>query len=458
MTALRIFLSMLSLFCWVAVKAQVGVVLTESLWKIKEDNKTGKLSVYSEEGKLLLNNLDSIKPLKGHMFIVTKNHLKGIYDTQGKELIPIKYSKIERIGDSWSFFWKVYLNGLQGLYTYEGKEVLSAEYENISSIDRGFGKAANLIVKEKGQYGMFNAEGERLIKSEYDDVKFDNGHYYFQKGEKKDYLKRDKQTLLKGISIKGQITNWVEEKGNSKQISYFIFEDNKGRFGLFDENDSALISPQYESMDSYYNISSGNKYYLVVKQNSHYGVINFSNEVLIPLKYKSFSKVYIRDHIALEDEKGYILCSLKDNSIFQSLHFNDIRETSGPYTVIEKEGKEALLNKLTLALLFPFKYEEIVIVDEDSLFSVRLNGKYGIVDKNDKTIIPCMYDEWLYKVGGDKFVVKKDNKYGIINFKNQLVYGMIPHPIIAYSDYFQVIDISRNNPEYDWNFKEIKKE
>ena len=449
---------MLSLFCWVVVKAQVGVVLTESLWKIKEDNKTGKLSVYSEEGKLLLNNLDSIKPLKDHMFIVTKNHLKGIYNTQGKELIPIKYSKIERIGDNWSFFWKVYLNGLQGLYTYEGKEVLSAEYENISSIDRGYGKAANLIVKEKGQYGMFNAEGERLIKSEYDDVKFDNGHYYFQKGEKKDYLKRDKQTLLKGISIKGQITNWVEEKGNSKQISYFIFEDNKGRFGLFDENDSALISPQYESMDSYYNISSGNKDYLVVKQNSHYGVINFSNEVLIPLKYKLFSKIYIRDHIALEDEKGYILCSLKDNSIFQSLHFNDIRETSGPYAVIEKEGKEALLNKLTLALLFPFKYEEIVIVDEDSLFSVRLNDKYGIVDKNDKTIIPCMYDEWLYKVGSDKFVVKKDNQYGIINSKNQLVYGMIPHPIIAYSDYFQVIDISRNNPEYDWNFKEIKKE
>lgn len=458
MTALRIFLSMLSLFCWVVVKAQVGVVLTESLWKIKEDNKTGKLSVYSEEGKLLLNNLDSIKPLKDHMFIVTKNHLKGIYNTQGKELIPIKYSKIERIGDNWSFFWKVYLNGLQGLYTYEGKEVLSAEYENISSIDRGYGKAANLIVKEKGQYGMFNAEGERLIKSEYDDVKFDNGHYYFQKGEKKDYLKRDKQTLLKDISIKGQITNWVEEKGNSKQISYFIFEDNKGRFGLFDENDSALISPQYESMDSYYNISSGNKDYLVVKQNSLYGVINFSNEVLIPLKYKLFSKIYIRDHIALEDEKGYILCSLKDNSIFQSLHFNDIRETSGPYAVIEKEGKEALLNKLTLALLFPFKYEEIVIVDEDSLFSVRLNDKYGIVDKNDKTIIPCMYDEWLYKVGSDKFVVKKDNQYGIINSKNQLVYGMIPHPIIAYSDYFQVIDISRNNPEYDWNFKEIKKE
>lgn len=458
MTTLRTFLSILSLFCWVAVKAQVAVVLPKSLWKIKEDNKTGKLTVYSEDGKLLLNNIDSIKPLKGHMFIVTKNHLKGIYDTQGKELIPIKYNKIERFGDSWSYFWKVYLNGLQGLYTYEGKEILSAEYENISSIDRGFGKAANLIVKEKSKYGMFNAEGERLIKSEYDDVKFANGHYYFQKGEKKDYLKRDKQTLLKGISIKGQITNWIKENGNSERLSYFIFADNKGKFGLLNEEDSVLIKPQYESMDPYYNFSSGKTDYLIVKQNARFGVINLSNEVLIPLKYKSFSKIYIRDHIALEDEKGYILCSLKDNSIFQSQHFNDIRETSGPYAVIEKEGKKALLNKLTLDLLFPFQYEEIVIVDEDSLFSVRLNDKYGIVDKNDKVVIPYMYDSELYKVGDNKFVVSKDNKYGIINSKNQLVFGMTPHPILAYDDYFQVMDISRNNPEYDWNFKEIKKE
>ncbi len=448
---------MLSLFCWMAVKAQVGVALPETFWKIKEDNKTGKLSVYMGEGKMLLNNLDSIKPLETNIFIVTKDHLKGIYNTQGKEIIPIKYNKIERIGDSWSSFWKVYLNGLQGLYNYEGKEVLSAEYENISSIDRGFGKTANLIVKEKSKYGMFNAKGERLIKSEYDDVRFDNGHYVFLKGDQKDYLKRDRQTLLKGITIKAQINNWIKENGNSKRLSYFIFEDNEGKFGLLDEEDSVLIKPQYESMDSYYNFSSGKTDYLIVKQNSLYGVVNLSNETVVSFKYKSFSKIYVRDHFVLEDKEGYMLCSMKDNSVFQSLHFDSISEAEGPYAAIEKEGKKAFLNKQTLDLLFPFKYEDISIAVEDSLYCVKLNGKYGIVDKDDKVVIPYMYDSELYKVGGNKFVVKKDNKYGIIDFKNQLVFGMIPHPILAYDDYFQVMDISRNNPEYDWNFKEIKK-
>ena len=108
---------MLSLFCWVGVKAQVGVTTQESLWTTKKDAKTGKLAIYTAEGKMLSDNLDSIKQLKNNVFIVTKNNL---------------------------------------------------------------------------------------------------------------------------------------------------FEDNNGRFGLFDENDSALISPQYESMDSYYNISSGNKDYLLI--------------------------------------------------------------------------------------------------------------------------------------------------------------------------------------------------
>ena len=76
-------------------------------------------------------------------------------------------------------------------------------------------------------------------------------------------------------------------------------------------------------------------------------------------------------------------------------------------------------------------------------YCVKLNGKYGIVDKDDKVVIPYMYDSELYKVRDDKFVVNKDNKYGIIDFKNQLVFGMIPHPILTYDDYIQVMDISR---------------
>lgn len=457
MKTLKTIISILFLLCWLGAKAQIAVSVASEVndRNIKKDEKTGKLALYTSEGKRLLNDLDSIKRIQSSLFIVTKNKLKGVYSSKGKEVIPMKYNRMEAFGN---FFWKVFLNGKQGIYTFDGKKVLPTKYEEIIYLYRDWNLDPDFVVKEKGKYGMFNAKGECMIQPEYDEVKYADQHQIFIKGNEKDYLMKHKQTLIKGITIKDKITNWIKQNGDSRSINYFIFEDKNGKNGLLDIEGNVLVSPQYESMAPYYNISSGTTDYLVVQHNSLYGVISLSNEVITPLKYKSYSNIYIRDHITLEDEEGYMLYSLKDNSIFHSLHFDHIRESSGPYALIKKEGKAAFLNKVTLELVFPFKYEDISESTEDSLFTVCLNGKYGLVDKTDKVFIPCIYDEPLYPSCGNKFVVKKDNQYGIINLKNEIIYGMIPHPIIAYSDSFQIMDISRNNPELDCNLKEIKRE
>ncbi|MBF1384158.1 WG repeat-containing protein [Prevotella aurantiaca] len=457
MKTLKTIISMLFLLCWLGAKAQIAVSVATEVndRNIKKDEKTGKFALYTSEGKRLLNDLDSIKRIQSSLFIITKNKLKGVYSGKGVEVIPMKYNRMEAFGN---FFWKVFLNGKQGIYTFDGKKVLPTKYEEIIYLYRDWNLDPDFVVKEKGKYGMFNAKGDCMIQPEYDEVKYADQHQIFIKGNEKGYLMKHKQTLIKGITIKDKITNWIKQNGDSKSINYFIFEDKNGKNGLLDIEGNVLISPQYESMAPYYNISSGTTDYLVVQHNSLYGVISLSNEVITPLKYKSYSNIYIRDHITLEDEEGYMLYSLKDNSIFHSLHFDHIRESSGPYALIKKEGKAAFLNKVTLELVFPFKYEDISESTEDSLFTVSLNGKYGLVDKNDKVFIPCIYDEPLYPSCGNKFVVKKDYQYGIVNLKNEIIYGMIPHPIIAYSDSFQIMDISRNNPELDCNLKEIKRE
>lgn len=457
MKTLKTIISMLFLLCWLGAKAQIAVSVATEVndRNIKKDEKTGKFALYTSEGKRLLNDLDSIKRIQSSLFIITKNKLKGVYSGKGVEVIPMKYNRMEAFGN---FFWKVFLNGKQGIYTFDGKKVLPTKYEEIIYLYRDWNLDPDFVVKEKGKYGMFNAKGDCMIQPEYDEVKYADQHQIFIKGNEKGYLMKHKQTLIKGITIKDKITNWIKQNGDSKSINYFIFEDKNGKNGLLDIEGNVLVNPQYESMAPYYNISSGTTDYLVVQHNSLYGVISLSNEVITPLKYKSYSNIYIRDHITLEDEEGYMLYSLKDNSIFHSLHFDHIRESSGPYALIKKEGKAAFLNKVTLELVFPFKYEDISESTEDSLFTVSLNGKYGLVDKNDKVFIPCIYDEPLYPSCGNKFVVKKDYQYGIVNLKNEIIYGMIPHPIIAYSDSFQIMDISRNNPELDCNLKEIKRE
>lgn len=56
---------------------------------------------------------------------------------------------------------------------------------------------------------------------------------------------------------------------------------------------------------------------------------------------------------------------------------------------------------------------------EDQLF--KFQGKYGVVNYENKIVIPAVYDliENIYV--SKEFIVKKNNKYGVVNSENQIV-------------------------------------
>ncbi|WP_036885395.1 WG repeat-containing protein, partial [Prevotella falsenii] len=154
MKTLKTIFCTLFLLCCLGVKAQIAVAVAaaDNDWNIKKDNRTGKFALYTSEGKRLLNGLDTIKRIQGSLFIVTKNKLKGVYSGKGKEVIPMKYDRMEAFGN---FFWKVFLNGKQGIYTFKGEKVLPAKYEEIIYLYRDWDLDPDFVVKEKGKYGMF---------------------------------------------------------------------------------------------------------------------------------------------------------------------------------------------------------------------------------------------------------------------------------------------------------------
>ena len=101
MKTLKTIFCTLILLCCIGAKAQVAVAVAaaDDGWNIKKDDKTGKLALYTSEGKRLLNGLDSIERIQSSLFIVTKNKQKGIYSSKGKEVIPMKYDRMEAFGN-----------------------------------------------------------------------------------------------------------------------------------------------------------------------------------------------------------------------------------------------------------------------------------------------------------------------------------------------------------------------
>ncbi len=87
-----------------------------------------------------------------------------------------------------------------------------------------------------------------------------------------------------------------------------------------------------------------------------------------------------------------------------------IKKKQGKYGLVDSQDKE----------LIPIKYEDIRILN-DTLFSVRLNGKYGLINRTKKEIVPLEYGyiSGIYKnlillVKYDS-VIEKIEEYKLVN-------------------------------------------
>ena len=64
-------------------------------------------------------------------------------------------------------------------------------------------------------------------------------------------------------------------------------------------------------------------------------------------------------------------------------------------------------------LIIPTEYESLLPVQNGLLIARKPHSKYGLIDLNEKEVVPFLYD--VFALCGDYFIVQKDNKYGIFN-------------------------------------------
>lgn len=131
----------------------------------------------------------------------------------------------------------------------------------------------------------------------------------------------------------------------------------------------------------------------IVERNDYYGIINSSGQLIVPLIYTYISD--FRNHLAAAyiGEKG---CFIDNNG-----------------------------NQVT-----PMIYDDISLSMQGDLFApkfscglvlVRVEGKYGFVNKAGEQVIESVYDSAQDFSTKGLSIVKRDNKWGIINSKGEIV-------------------------------------
>ena len=178
----------------------------------------------------------------------------------------------------------------------------------------------------------------------------------------------------------------------------FILITNGAKKGAIDSKGNTVIPLEYDDINTDY-IRSMPNHLIRVQKDGKIGYINHQNEVIIPIEFDGFE----------EYQRG------GDGSILFTL----------------KSTKDGMKKGLIYADGKPIAdsiYDEIGNINDAGLIRVKLDNKYGMVNKQNQVVIPIIYDRMSFyshkAEGADDLnvaLVDIGDKEGVVNDKGEII-------------------------------------
>lgn len=174
------------------------------------------LITMDNQRKYWLNNrhvYDRLTILGDGLILSAKDSLFGVIDSDNNEILPMQYDKIEASNRQYLYLFKVTKNGKNGIFNFDGKQVLPVVFDEIKYY-LVYGERNTFrtiyIVKKDGLFGVFNSKGMGIIPIKYEDIKL----FYSQ------YFEVRKDSLYAFMDLKGNLLS---------DFNYLNIEDNSPR-------------------------------------------------------------------------------------------------------------------------------------------------------------------------------------------------------------------------------------
>lgn len=380
---------------------------------------------------------------KKDVFICTENinYENNTYDTKvlnskNKEVLK-QYNKIQAIEnyDEYNNLWyeavlKFEKDGKYGLINLDGKTLLEANYADIYAL-KGI-KDSLVTIKDK-KTGIVNSKGDEVVPNNYSEVKSlgVDTNLYIVKNEDKYGIYNKLDTKYQEIKQLNNKDYYCVKENNKyklidkeeKEVFNLKFDDikevkenvviykNNKKYGAYDITSQKEIKCEYEDLK----YTSNNNF--IAKKDKSYGIIDIDNNVKQKIEYASIGYY--------EESEVYELES-KNNTSGENIILNNNLQEIAKGIVNEVNTEKSYIRIWTEA---GYKYYNLLgeekkskeILVKNKVFLTKENGKYGFVDKDGNTVIPCIYDDAKEQNEYGFIAVKKDGKWGALDIKGNIV-------------------------------------
>ena len=356
----------------------------------------GRIGFKNASGQILIPaKYDEVREIEDDYYSVGADHKVGVIDKNGKEILEPKYYFIWGFSDGLFSLQIDGIGGKRGFADRNGKEVIPFIYKDA----REFSEGICAVAKDNKKWGLIDKTGKEISEFKYDRLSsFSDGVVYAELAGKYGILdKQGKEVISLDPEGLASPQTLLDNAEKGKNTGAFIFDNCQD----FSENLGA------------------------VKLRGKYGFIDKSGKIVIPIIYSYVEPFYKGTAIVGLDNKMRIID--KTGKTIKDLEYASVGWAREDFANVKLNGKFGRIERTTGKEIFPTVYESIVRFNKDLTAWAKLDGKWGIIDKSGKAVVPFKYNErdylWnsdeLYKCkAGTKFCFfDQDNKKELTEVK-----------------------------------------
>jgi hypothetical protein len=160
---------------------------------------------------------------------------------------------------------------------------------------------------------------------------------------------------------------------------------------------------------------SNNQLY-VAKKEGKWGVIDKNNVVIVPFEWSQVQQIYnLENYVSVTKDQLQGVFSIVEKKLTIPCIYSSVRKLDRQNSFLVKQSSGVNIVDISNIPIFKNWYEDIRTTSSDN-YIVKQNSRFGIVDNNEKIVVPIEYMEFgEYPYSDGSYLARnKEGKFGFI--------------------------------------------